>query len=347
MANSYYGKNGALRLYDSTKARDLSQSGPKEVHITTEVGAVHTDRTADALNPTSGTFSILALAADHVYIGNLFPFSKVTVDLLSVASADGGVLVVQYWNGTIWTAVTSLIDGTAIGGNTMRQDGTIEFNVPTNWVVNDVPASGTTLYYIRINTTSNTGTDAVAQLIEPSSGQYYELVFSQMNLTAPEGNQRPEEILRLNRGQLDANAHYIQGLDDPIVQPPPQITFSAWLDSVHNKATLATVLACGDPNTANWPKVGISTKTDTQLPSGLTGALTTAPPFTDPTKKAICAQVMWDDLNGSKIFREYNECYIPSGSVTLTEAPDSVTLQLTGGVYGAVRSDLNTFGYRW
>jgi len=347
MANTYYGKNGALRFYDSTKGRDLSQSGPKQVHITNEVASVHADITADMLNPSGGTVAILALAANHIYIGNLFPFSRVVIDLASIASADGGALVVQYWNGSTWVAVGNLLDGTAVSGNTMRQDGAIEFDVPTAWVANDVPSSGTNLFYIRIHTTTNTGTDAVAQLIEPSSGQYYELVFAAMNLTAPEGNNRPDEILRLNRGQLDPNAHYIQGLDDPIVQPAPQITFGALMDSIHNKTALPKVLACQDADITTWPGSGISTKTDTQLPAGLTGIMVNTPPFTDPTKKALCVQVMWDDLAGSRIFREYNEVHVPSGGVTITEAPDSVTLQMVGGIFGSIMSDLTHFGYRY
>jgi hypothetical protein len=347
MANTFYGKNGACRIYDSTRGRDLSQSAPKEIHVTTEVGGVHTDQTANALNPSAGTFTILALAANHVYIGNKFKFGKVTLDLLSIASADGGLLVVEYWNGTTWVPVTNLVDGTAVSGNTMRQDGSISFLEPADWATNDVPATGTALYYIRMNTTANTATDAVAELVEVSSGQYYEVVFHQMNLTAPEGNARPEEIPRMNRMQLDANTHYIQGTDEVILQPPPQLTFSAWLDSVHNKTALAQALACGNPNIATWNKPGISTKTDTKLPAGLTGTEYNTPLFTDPTKKAVCVQAKWDDLAGSGIMREYNEVYIPSGSVTLNEAPDSVTLQLTGGIYGSVKSDLNVFGYRY
>lgn len=347
MASTYYGKNGALRIYDSTRGRDLSQSGPKQIHVATEIASVYADITANMLNPSAGTNTILAVATNHVYVGNLFPFSKITVDLSSIASADGGVLVVQYWNGTTWASVANLVDGTAVTANTMRQDGTIQWDVPTNWVANDNPATGTNLYYIRMHTTTNTGTDAVAELIEPSSGQYYEVVFATMNLTAPEGNNRPEEIIRLNRGQLDAMSHYIQGLDDPILQPPPQIQFSALLDSIYNKLALPKVLACEDANITTWPSSGISTKTDTQLPAGLTGTLVNTPPFTDPTKKAVCVQVMWDDLAGSRIFREYNEVHIPSGGVTLTEAPDSLTLQLTGGIYGSIRSDLTNFGYRW
>lgn len=343
---TYYGKNGRLRIYDSTKGRDLSQSAPIEVRVLTESAAVFTNITANALNPAGGTNTILPNNADQVYIGNLFPFSRIDIDLDTIASADGGALIVEFWNGTTWASVAQLNDTTKVGANSLRQDGALSWEVPSNWVASDPPSAGTNLYYVRLRFTNNTATDAVVQLLEPASGQYYEVVFADMNLTAPEGAHRPEEIIRLNRGRLDADAHYIQGLDDPIVEPRT-ITFSALLDSVHNKSALPKSLSCEDCNIPTWPKAGISTKGDSQLPAGLTGTLVNTPLFTDPTKKAVCIQAMWSDVTGSHVFREYNEVHIPSASVSLNEGPDRVTLQLTGGIYGSIRDDISNFGYRW
>jgi hypothetical protein len=343
--STYYGKNGRLRIYDSTKGRDLSQSAPIRVRVLTESGAVFTNITSNALDPLAGTNTILPVSTDHVYFGNLFPFSRIAVDVTTPASADGGAIVVEYWNGSAWTQVSSVDDTTKVGVNTLRQDGDITWEIPTDWVANDPPTAGTSLYYVRIHTTTSTGTDAVVQLLEPASGQYYEVVFENMNLQAPEGSNRPEEIIRMNRGRLDANSHYIQGLDDPIVAPH-DITFSAWLDSVYNKSALPKALSCEATGLDTWPLVGVSTKGDSQLPAGLTGTLVNTPLFTDPTKKAVCIQAKWEDVTGSSVFREYNEVHIPSGGVTLTEAPDSVTLNLTGGIYGSIRDDLVNFGYR-
>ena len=167
-----------------------------------------------------------------------------------------------------------------------------------------------------------------------------------MNLTAPEGHRRPDEIVRMNRIQLDADTHYIQGTDEAIVEPQ-DLTFSAWLDSVHNKSALPKALSCEAAGIATWPNEGVSTKGRSQLPAGLTGVMVYTPLFTDPTKKAVCIQAMWDDLAGSSVFREYNEVHIPSANVTLTEGPDNVTLQLTGAIYGSIRDDITNFGNRW
>jgi hypothetical protein len=331
-------------LWDSSKGRNLSVTGPKQVHISNEVSSVHNDITANMLNPSSGTNSILAVSTDHVYIGQIFRFSKVDIDLSSLASADGGVLVVEYWNGSTWSAVTNKVDGTAVGGNTMRQDGKIKFNIPTNWAKNDPPATGTSLYYIRIRTTSTTGTDAVAQLIEPSSGQYFEVAFEGMNLNGPEGPPRPEEILKLDRGQLNAAGGYIQGLDDTLVAPQ-DLSFTATIDDTVNRTALVEALQCGSPAVVeSWPLVGISTKGDSQRPSGLDGTMVYTPQFQDPTKKTVCVQAMWDQASGP-IFRNYNEVYFDLGQITLTEAADGVNLNIKGAVYGSVQTNLTHLGY--
>ena len=137
------------------------------MRVEKESGAVFTNITANALDTLAGTETILPIATDHVYFGNKFPFSRISFDLVTPASADGGAMVVEYWNGSTWVAVSRMFDTTKVGVNTLRQDGAISWDVPTDWVANDEPAAGTNLYYVRIHTTTNTGTDAVIQLSEP------------------------------------------------------------------------------------------------------------------------------------------------------------------------------------
>ena len=347
----YYGKNGALRILDSSSGSDLSVTGPKQVHVSNEVSSVHNDITANMLDPDAGTATILAVLTDYVYIGQIFRFSRVEIVLDTPASADGGALVVEYWDGLAWGAVSNLSDGTASGGNTMQVDGAIEFDIPTDWAKNDPPTTGTNLYYIRIRTTSSTGTDTIVEVVEPSSGQYIEVPFSNMDLSGPEGRNRPEEILRLNRAQLDTNASYIQGIDDPI-QEPMTLTFSCLMDSNINATGLTLALQGGNAGISeSWPLAAVSTKTDTQLAAGLTGTLVNTPPFTDPTKKTVCIQTMWTvDLDvdpTARIFREYNEILVVGQGITLTEAVDGITLAVNAMIYGDIRTDLTRFGYRW
>ena len=342
---TYYGKNGILRVYDSTSGGDLSQSGPKQVHISNEVSSVHSNITANMLDPDTGTATILAVNTDRVYIGQLFQFSKVRITLDTVASADGGALVVEYWNGTSWTAASNIVDGTAIGANTMRDDGIVGWDIPSNWVINDPPSTGTNLYYVRLSTTNSVATDPIAEVVEPISSQFITVLFSSMNLTGPFGRGRPEEIVRMNRGQLDEYTHYVQGLDDPI-EAPVRVTWSCLLESGVNKTALMSALACGNAGiTATWPLTGISTKTDSRLPAGLTGVLYNTPPFTDPTKKTVCVQAVWDDRTGSRVFRQWHEAYFDPQAQSINEAPDSVTINLSADIYGAIDDDIQALGY--
>jgi len=179
----------------------------------------------------------------------------------------------------------------------------------------------------------------------PGTQNYIVLRFSEMNLTVPEGANRPEEILRLNRGQLDANAHYVQGLDDPIVEPVPMTT-SFRLESGANKELAHQFLGLrfASGQQATWqagtgPTNLVTTKSKSVgRPAGLTGTLQTLPPFTDPRKVCVNCEGLWDDLEGETIGRLLSETYFRPGEQSLNEAPDGVMVNLNGQVYGAIYS---------
>lgn len=178
---------------------------------------------------------------------------------------------------------------------------------------------------------------------------YIVLPFSQMDLTVPEGANRPEEIIRMNRGQLDGIAHYIQGLDDPIVEPVA-LTTSFRLISGVNKNLIHDFLglrfASGQQGTwqaGTGPTPLVTTKgTSAGRPAGLTGTLVPLPLFTDPKKVCVDVQCIWDDLDGSKIGRLLSEVYFRPGEQSLNEAPDGVIVNLNGQVYGQIK-DLTDF----
>lgn len=175
------------------------------------------------------------------------------------------------------------------------------------------------------------------------------LPFSEMNLQVPEGANRPEEMIRLDRGQLNSNAHYIQGLDDPIVEPA-QMSVSFRLISGTNKNLIHDFLglrfASGQQATweAGGTPVALTTTKGTSAgrPAGLTGTLVVLPLFTDPKKVCVNVECLWDDLTGSKIGRLLSECYFRPGEQTLNEAPDAVMVNLNGLVYGQIK-DITVF----
>lgn len=326
--------DGKLRLYDSTD--DLRGAAAKSV-VTFVSPATYADISTNARTDNASTNTILALAVDGVYIGSASPFARITVDI-ATAGVGGGALVMHYYNGTNWTSeVTELVDGTASGGDTFSVDGVISFKPPSDWAAGNGGLSDldNTFYYVFIHTTTNAGTDPVIDQLWPVDGQYFNIIFSQGNLTAPEGRKRPEEKVIFDRGRGDANTHYVLGPDDPIFEPL-ELSFSVRLDGVINKTALALALACGNPNyDTAWDATGVSTKTDTSFVAGDAGT-GSFPAFADASKKTVCAQITWE-FGGVKIGREYNGVYFPPDQLSLAESEDGVIISCTGLVYETIR----------
>jgi len=172
---------------------------------------------------------------------------------------------------------------------------------------------------------------------------YVVVLFSNMDINVPEGSGRPEEIPRMNRGQLDDNLSYIQGLDDPILEPTT-LTMSFMLDSgvkdlIHE--FIGIRFAAGQQ--ATWeagsvPTALTTTKgTSTGRKAGLSGNLVTLPTFTDPVKVCVDVEVLWSIFGGGQADgRKITEVYFPPGDQSVVEAADSVTINLSGQVYGNV-----------
>lgn len=126
-------------------------------------GAVdYSDAAQDADTGTRVALGGLSTAADgdYVYAGSHLPFSGLRVDVQDV-NAVASVMTVNYWNGAAWVT-TSATDGTAPGGATLAQDGSITWTVPATWraetlvKINDpapgryVPYRDQKLYWVRI-----------------------------------------------------------------------------------------------------------------------------------------------------------------------------------------------------
>lgn len=77
-------------------------------------------------------FSVPLVAYDttsgngYMYIGSTRPLDGIKFYVSTVNSSTSSV-VIYYWNGSAWTAVGSLVDGTATGGITLSKTGTMSF----------------------------------------------------------------------------------------------------------------------------------------------------------------------------------------------------------------------------
>jgi len=334
MPQVYTWKDGLLRIYDAFEAADATVGTEFDCYVYDDSLASYTQKATEAKSKSgslTGTFFVDA--NDALYIGFLVPFTSVGVNI-STAAVGTSTLVAKYWNGSIWTALGSVTDGTASGGDCFAQDGNITFAQPTNWAKNDPATAGVNLYYVQITSTSIPGTPPNAEYVGPNSGQYLSVPFIDEGMTFVVGHAKPEEMLILDRGLLDGVAHYIEGSDAPIYEAVP-LTIRAKLDDSLNKTALKAALTCGNASKTNWMRAGVSTKGDTQ-----NDGANANPAFADAQKKAVCVQVLW----GSAIGRAFNEVYFPPAAIQVEEADDGVRLVAEGLVYGTI-NEITAFRY--
>jgi len=168
---------------------------------------------------------------------------------------------------------------------------------------------------------------------------YIQILFTEMDFSAPTSRPLTEETLILDRNKADSNMHYIQGPDTPIYDPIA-ITFTCkiadtsstqlmvdWLSGV----TRLPGASSGLTQLYSWK--GKTTISGNSLPA-----------FADSTGKyAYKTEIKWDASSaGTDIGYQYNEVFFTPGEQTITEAPDGVTLNVNGQIYGGV-SRINSF----
>ena len=160
---------------------------------------------------------------------------------------------------------------------------------------------------------------------------YLELDFDVGDFSGPLGVPKTEEILILNRGNSDADAHYIQGSDARIMEPFP-ITFSAFVVEKTQCLYLfdwIEALADGGGSPAVNAHTIVTTKGTTQRD----GANAT-PAFADASKMTSNVEYMLDGT--ADIVWKYNEVYFELSDQPLGEGEDAVNVSLTGMCYGTV-----------
>jgi len=163
---------------------------------------------------------------------------------------------------------------------------------------------------------------------------YLEIDFDVGNFSGPLGVSKAEEILILNRGNSDADAHYIAGSDVRIMEPFP-ITFGAFVVEKTQCGYLLDwleAMADGGGSPAVNGNTLVTTKEDTQRD----GANNT-PAFADASKMTSNVEYRLDGT--ADIVWHYNEVYFELSEQSLSEAEDGVTIALNGMCYGTVVRD--------
>ena len=231
---------------------------------------------------------------------------------------------------------------TFIGGGSLRTLGVIR-----DWALQGDASLDADKFYVRLSSVSTPGTPPNAEQLIAVDGMFYPLQFEAMDHSAPEGRQRREEIPILDRANLNTGFHYVQGSDEPEVEPV-EVTFSLRLNDDINASTeheLFEALRVNNPQVTTWTGVGVSTKGDTSL-----DGTNQTPQFSDggtALKKTLALQIVWtSQTTGLQIGREYNEIWFDLSTVEFSEAEDGVNVSLTGLVFGTIR-EIADFAYQY
>ncbi len=78
-----------------------------------------------------------------IYVGARVPFSGVAITM-GDKNDDATIIKVKYWRGNGWVDIGDS-DGTDVGGDSMKQDGSVTWTVPTAWTKNSLANIGETL----------------------------------------------------------------------------------------------------------------------------------------------------------------------------------------------------------
>ncbi len=123
-------------------------AAPTAVLTTTDDGATTTDQTAAAEVRLSGT------AADGawVLVGADAPFVSLRLDPPRRGNRRAAALVVEFWTGAAWAAVSDLVDGTSVAPATLARAGEVKFTEPGTWRPSQI--AGVRAFWLRVSVTA-------------------------------------------------------------------------------------------------------------------------------------------------------------------------------------------------
>lgn len=115
-------------------------------------GAAYTDETADAISGSGGDVILLPAApatSDGFLVGSIIPFNKIEFDI-GTAGAGTWTIEWQYYDGTSWTALSGVTDGTSAFQTSGVNN--VTFTIPGDWTTTTINSQGP-YYYVRADLT--------------------------------------------------------------------------------------------------------------------------------------------------------------------------------------------------
>lgn len=197
-----------------------------------------------------------------------------------------------------------------------------------------------------------TGKDGELRILErgmsyPTEGgsttHYLEILFCEMDFTAATSRPRTEERVLMDRGNMDTNAHYVEGPDNPRYEPIP-VSFSCRLNDTVDTRALSDLFSASSPGVvAAGSTVGARVPLNNAA-GGTTYFVTfdgsttidgnNLPAFSDSRKLSFRVEVLWDGT--TDLGYRFEEVHFPSGEQTITESADGLMLSANGQIYGDV-----------
>jgi len=172
-----------------------------------------------------------------------------------------------------------------------------------------------------------------------SGASYLQVLFTNADLTFPLNRPRCAEILNLDRGNVDTNMSYVEGPDDPIMEPLP-VSFSGRIDDQTYTGKLIGMLSGVTKDTTGSPFYTM--KASSKLRIQQTGVTTVA--FADASKLCYNLEIKYDGTTDAGWCLK--EVYFPPEQQTIAEREDSIILNMNGLIYGAVVTR-SAFGAGW
>ena len=151
-------------LARSALAFGLLESQTRAALVITDDGGLYVDETAAAADATADDVEIVGatLAADDaIYFGNATEFDSIDITITTQGDYTDPVWAYEYWDGSAWTAVADLVDGTTAFEAAVGIVN-VAFTRPTDWAQNTVDS--VLGFWVRASVTSITATTTPCQI---------------------------------------------------------------------------------------------------------------------------------------------------------------------------------------
>jgi len=159
---------------------------------------------------------------------------------------------------------------------------------------------------------------------------YLELDFDG-DYTGPIGQPLNEEILILNRGTMDALAHYIKGSDEALMAPVNVSLKIIARNDAQFKNILDWIAAMNDGLTT---KVNDNTLESTKGDTQRDGA-TANPAFADSNKGTFNIEYLME-MGATDLGFKLAEVWVPASEQALAESGEEIALPISGKIYGTI-----------